>query len=582
MKTILISILGALLVATGAWGQDRAAILQDCATVADCLGIIEQTLPEKDTGRSFGDEENVAAILKARFGRAARDALLQKAVGDHGGWRNYSGGVLEHWHDWSEEDIPLLSRALELQSGGWIARPLGEIGSPQAIKVLLRDLIKIGIGSQTGWALHNIGVKTLDYVLPSLAEPGYEELPPEADYREGWRAVAALIEAFGSRATIVADEWVEVAVSRRASQMRRVAALRGLAAMNGYLDDKAVALHRLLKDRDKKVADQAFLTLVSVHDPAVAVRFAKTCKPTGEPWDEYVFPTFECLRQLSDFGSNARGAGRLVLPFLESANKSEQLDAIETLGLIGYEPAIPRIESFLESKDWRHVYASVRALAQMRSRSSIPKIESAIEGHWLWELQTYAGRAVSLMLRHQPYSEILGDDWADRLSGFGRYSAPYLGRDECEWNVWTYKGSQLTFEKSTTENDIRLPLRDGELVGTDRGEFGGDLRWKPTSGAEFVLVAENTHAIFPVKDGFVSIHGIGHMMISYGFAAFISRSEDGVWRAEEVARFPAAAYQAKQLGPDLFAANAAGRVIIFSRNGILGTADCDYRARPDQ
>ena len=570
-----------MLLSANALSQDRDALLQDCLTVSNCLEIIEQSLPAKDNGRIFGDEQRVAAVLKARFGRKARDELLKKTVGDHGGWRNFAGGVLRYWNDWSVDDVPLLKQALELNPGGSIAHVLAEIGSEQAIVALFDDLTRSGGENQTGFALRNLGPNVLNYALPALSTPSYAELPEGAPHTEGWPAVASLIGSFGSRATFIADKWISLANRRRATNSERIAALRGLAAMNGYLGEKGTVLRRLLRSRDHGISEQAYITLVSTYDPTVARRFAGACKPSGDKWDEYVFSSFDCLSQLSDFGSNARDAGDLIIPFLDASNKTEQLFGIEALGLIGYEPAIAKIETYLESPDWRLAYASVRALAQLKSKSSIPKIESAIQHHWLWELNAYSERAVGLLVRNQPYSEHLSDPFLGQFhGGFGNYNAPYDGSRECKWQVWTYRDKQITFERPR-DRGKKIPFPDGEMVGTDRGEFGGNLTWKSDDGSELVLVNNNTIDIFPIDDGFISIHGISHLTISYGFAVHVTRGEDGVFSAEEIARFPSAAYQVKQLGEEMFAANADGRVFIFSKDGIKEAAYCDESARFD-
>lgn len=589
MRKLICLLISVTLISTGATGQERDLLLQDCLPVSSCLQIIEQTLLEKDNGQLYGDEKQVAAVLKARFGREARDGLLKKAIGDHGGWRNYAGGVLQYWNDWSDDDIPILKKALELSPGGWIANALADLGSDQAIEVLFDDLTQSDGVNQTGFALRNIGPKVLNFALPALSTPSYDELPEDAPYTEGWRAVASLIGSFGSRATFIADEWIAIANQRRATTSDRVAALRGLAAMNGYLGNKGTALHGLLRNSDRQIAEQAYITLVSTYDPAVARRFAESCKPSGRKWDEHVSQSFDCLSQLSDFGSNAKNAGDLILPFLNAPNKAEQLYGIEALGLIGYEPAIEKIEPFLKSSDWRLVYASVRALAQMNSKSSVPKIESAIQHHWLWELNLYAEQTVSLLVHNQPYYEILSLPWARIYSnpwrngfdsGFGDYTAPYDESRGCEWQVWTYQDEQITFDQSARNRRASITLPDGELFGTDKGEFGGNLTWKSNDGSEIVLVHNNTIDMFSINDGFISIHGISHLSISYGFAVHITRGGDGTFSTQEIARFPAAAYDVKQLNEDLFAANASGRVFIFSKDGIKSAAYCDQRYRP--
>ncbi|MEX6632875.1 HEAT repeat domain-containing protein [Hyphococcus lacteus] len=582
MKKLFCLFFCTVLISANAWAQDRATLMQDCLSISDCLEKIEQTLPIKDNGRIFGDERQIATVLKARFGRQARDELLKRAVGDHGGWRNFTGGVLRYWGDWSEDDVPILKQALELNPGGSIAHVLAEIGSDEAIAALFDDLIRSGGANQTGFALRNLGPEVLNYALPALSAPSYDDLPEDAPYTEGWRAVASLIGSFGSRSTFIADDWIAVANKRKATNSERIAALRGLAAMNGYLGNKGAALRRLLRSRNREIANQTYITLVSTYDPTVARRFAETCRPSSDKWDEFAFSSFDCLSQLSDFGSNARDAGDLILPFLNVSNKIEQLYAIEALGLIGYEPAIPEIEKRLESPDWRFAYASVRALAQMNSKSSVPKIELALHDHWLPELNNYAIQAVRLLIKNHPYSETMFDPRHFQFhKAFGNYTLPYDVSDECKRQVWVYGDEHITFEQRDRNNRNVIPFADGELVGTDQGEFGGNLTWKSNDGSEVILVNDNTIDIFPIDGGLISIHGLSHMTFSYGYAAYVTREDDGSFSAEEIARFPGAAYRVAQLSDGMFAAEAEGRVVIFSKDGIQDMAYCDWSAGPD-
>lgn len=567
-------------IASPAISQERDKLLGDCASASQCLDILDAEVPKQDAGVFDDDVVAIRKILKSRFGDNAKYALLDRAISGRGGWRNLAGALLMDWGGWTEADVPKLRDALRLNNGSWIARCLADIGSPQAIKALVEDFEVGGFHTQTGWALKSVGPSVLPYLLPLLETPSYGEIPPENDYREGWRSAAELIGEFRSRATVVADDWTAIAKNRRERPVRRIAALRGLNSMGSYIGDKAIALRPLLRDRNEKLAAAAFETLTSAHDPFVVRRLAQSCRPKAGKWDEFSFDSMLCLRTLSEFGTNANSAGDLVEAFLASPSKSEQLYAIETLGLIGRRDSIPKIEPFLFSKDWRQVYAAVRALGQLGAKGSVAKIEEAVREHWLSELERHGERVATALLRNQPYSHPYRNDniWSPFIH-FADYDT-LLADSSCEWGVWEYQGEQLKFEGAQAEGDIVISLADGDLVGTDRGEFGGALVWKPKSGAPVTLIDDNTGFIFPVVDGFISIHGLAHLTFNKGFAAHIRRSPDGKFEAEEVARFTGWVSRAKRLQGDTFAAESDGRVVIFSPGGIMEAAHCDYSARP--
>ncbi|GJL95736.1 MAG: hypothetical protein DHS20C05_21410 [Hyphococcus sp.] len=481
-----------------------------------------------------------------------------------------------------ERDVPLLRKALKFEHGGWIANALGDVGSPAAIEALVEDLPLAGFSSQTGWALFHIGPEVLAYLLPALEPPSWEEVYNSSGdemYSKyvGWRGATYLIAEFRSQATIIADDWINVATDRRAAPIKRIAALRGLGAMKGYLGEKSQLIRPIRQDSDQTISRQAFDTLILTHDISIAEEYAASCQPTGDKWDSYVFKSRNCLQQLSEFGANGHVAGEHIRRFLHSENKMEQLYAIEALGLIGYAEAIPQIESFLASPDWRHVYASIRALGHLRSRRSVGKIEEAVRNHWLWELQRFGERASTIMVNRQPFTEKFTNNIYVALAGrFGNYNSLIDFSQECESGIWLYRGGEITFTKPIYAPETILEFPDGKIIATDNGEFGGSLEWHPKQGDTVTLVADNTSYIFPVSNGYLTIHGISHIVTDYGFAVLVTRNEYGAWHAKEVARFPGNSRIVQRLEGDLFAANFYGRVITFSPDGIQEPALCDY------
>jgi hypothetical protein len=134
--------------------------LNDCPSLEACLQLIDQVVPARDDGE--GSNATVLANKLRRFGDSAKHELLKRATGHQPGWRNVAGAILSEWHSWTPSDVSELHEALRKQPGGWVARPLGEIATPEAIQALVEDLPKGG-ENQTDFALSNLGVR------PSIA-----------------------------------------------------------------------------------------------------------------------------------------------------------------------------------------------------------------------------------------------------------------------------------------------------------------------------------------------------------------------------------------------------------------------------
>jgi hypothetical protein len=119
-----------------------------------------------------------------------------------------------------------------------------------------------------------------------------------------------------------------------------------------------------------------------------------------------------------------------------------------------------------------------------------------------------------------------------------------------------------------------LALGSGRLVGVNKGEWGGDLTWQPDEGQPQLLHKHNVVAIEPAEGGAIVLFGLAHMGLADGYAVHVSQRADGGWSLTEVARMPSRADALATIGPNLYAAWSANRVVVFSDKGILGLAGC--------
>ena len=170
--------------------------MDHCPSLQACMKLLETVVPNVDDGE--GSNAEILAHDLARFGEPAKQELLNKAVGPHAGWRNVAGAILWAWSSWNPSDVTKLREALRKDPGGWVARPLGRIGTPEAIQALVEDLPK-GTENQTEFALSHLGPRVIPLLFPLLEDP--EKAPP----------AAAVIHEIGRPALQFADDWAVLA-----------------------------------------------------------------------------------------------------------------------------------------------------------------------------------------------------------------------------------------------------------------------------------------------------------------------------------------------------------------------------------
>jgi hypothetical protein len=138
--------------------------MEGCPAVPACLAMLDAVVAPVDDGGLNEAARKISTNLQ-RFGEPAKQELLRRAAGAHPGWRNLAGGILQFWGSWSPSDVAAIRAALQLQHGGWIARSLVAIKTPEAIQALVEDLAFAGAATQTGFALTQIGPDALPYLF---------------------------------------------------------------------------------------------------------------------------------------------------------------------------------------------------------------------------------------------------------------------------------------------------------------------------------------------------------------------------------------------------------------------------------
>ena len=94
--------------------------------------------------------------------------------------------------------------------------------------------------------------------------------------------------------------------------------------------------------------------------------------------------------------------------------------------------------------------------------------------------------------------------------------------------------------------DQRIPAFGGELVGSDHGEFGGELAFRARDGKFTPLLETNVVGLHETPLGFVAVTGLAHMSHNEGEILSISRTGEDRLTVDRVVALPFAPLISRQ------------------------------------
>jgi hypothetical protein len=92
--------------------------------------------------------------------------------------------------------------------------------------------------------------------------------------------------------------------------------------------------------------------------------------------------------------------------------------------------------------------------------------------------------------------------------------------------VRTFEGvKEHEFEQTPTTG---LRVKGGWLVGSNRGEFGGELAFISDTGSKEILFSDNIHQIYNANNSLFVIAGLSHLLTSSGTIYKLSQTPAGI------------------------------------------------------
>jgi HEAT repeat protein len=570
-----------------------------CETLQSCLDLYPKAKP---SAHGIGPEEVKLAETVQKYGAEAVPYLVKLLDNGTENARQLAGYTLRDIDGLKPEHLPALIRARR-RGDGWIPPAIARVGTPEAVAFLVDDLRRDPEKhTQVTWALASLGAKAA------------------APLAEIFACTESCNEDLLSASAFVLSEMKDDAPLAAVPRLLQIAgdasytlpARRHAVVAIGWLGERGlpyVPQLNALKKADgalEGVVDQSLAGVGSADAVAPLLR-------------ELPIDPEDVLAKISRLGKNGVAAGPVVSNYLQDARWEVRIAAADTLGDIGYQEAVPALTRALEDPDdWKLVYAATLALGHLQARDSLPSLKQARDSHWYPPVRALASQVIAHV---EDGAELLEPDWWEfsTVDGSpktcsqvrertvkepkGRKLYPREGEEGLddlayESSITSYGPAEGTepdkdgvielnegnlvehVQKVRQVPNVALKVPDGWLVGTDRGEWGGELVHIPARGDINVLAARNIADIFYIRDRIVALAGMAHMVINEGFLLRVEKNDTGRYTARVWKRLPAAPGTSWLIEGQRLLVNTDGGSVVVDREGNMRMAEC-LRVRKD-
>jgi hypothetical protein len=254
--------------------------------------------------------------------------------------------------------------------------------------------------------------------------------------------------------------------------------------------------------------------------------------------------------RIASLGANGITAGPFVRELLTDVDWDVRVEAAEVLGRVGYREAIPDLIEATKGADWRLVYQASWALSALGAREAIPQLTHIRDTHWYPPVRALASAAVAAM---QTGHAGLPGGLRNGLSPWSIFRGPASQTDPCKSGEVFWQ-SRWQEPARTSGRITRLQVGNGTFVGSDLGQWQGELYFLDRAGQRQTLLGDNIPGLFHTENGPVVIAGSAAWGINRGQIYALTISSPGYWQATKLVTLPGK--------PDRFTLTPEGELIM--------------------
>lgn len=559
-----------------------------CDDVISCVELIPE-IEEKVYGQGKLDQE-IRSKLES-FGRLALPALLPLTAEKNANRRRVADSIISNMQDLLPQDFIHVKQVIENNiefsgSGGWSYGALGYVGGEESGRFLIQELLRIkSHQNQIGTAFRRLGKDGIAFLVEALVSPlncaGRECLVI--------KSVFAMYHEEGMKSDEDAHALIKIALDTELPDEVRQTAIGSL----GYVSDSDEIAKGLIN-----LAAIFPESLPWVLSSAQNMTSQVTTDFFVKNWEHAIFMRDPFIT-LSEFGKSAYAAGESIRTYLDNEDWESVLSAAQTLGYIGYRPAIPDLVRKLHnSYDVKLTYVALKSLYLLNAGEEIAEIENVAQTHWYKPIREYAMQVVGSLRSGREYKadksvRYFAQDFMqfERLgmevepcesTSYPQFEEPkarklYLNsnQDLTEFRYTDPRCEYGSASESYCPQGVNFLIPDvvarhGEswLSGRDQGEWGGELVLFRDKSTPQIVLRENIEDIYVIGGTPYVIAGLGHLGLNNGFIYQVISGRENSVDVVKTHRLPGAPQTSWKISDtEIFINTGNGSVIFDTQNG---------------
>lgn len=260
------------------------------------------------------------------------------------------------------------------------------------------------------------------------------------------------------------------------------------------------------------------------------------------------------LQNIGASGPVGRKYTPYVLELLNDEDWDIRAEAAKALGRTDETSAVPNLIDAIGPRDWNLTFEALKSLKKLNAPEADKILENVAGAYWNPAVANAAKDLLTGKIAPDQSWKLIDGDVIRRYCE-ARADQTILPRcsnrtDPQDIRRYNQEGQAYTqrfvasfrntpFLRDAQPLGVTLKTSEGEFVGTDNGEFGGELVF--TSGAtRQSILNENILALVKQGNRIIVVTGLNHMIIDEGYILEISRGSGGLWTAKRLWRLPGA------------------------------------------
>jgi len=538
-----------------------------CYSIGECKAmIIERGLAREAEKYSMIKADMLLGKHVRLMGEIAIPMLMDLIQHQSHSVRRLAGYTLTEFESIDEKHLPVIIKALD-NNTRWLISALGRINSSAAAEEALKRYLASKY--QQGFtALKYSGNLAIPYIMEALK---CETACPKGYIYNFGRIVVGTKADKG----LLLSSFEKLITNKTLSDDVIAGAIEIIAFLEGDALPLEPIFSALLTERPnlESSINNAFISMGTSSGIAMLIESIENNSAEGS------------IIEIAKKGVKAHAAASVLLNVIAKGNSGERQIAARALGYIGNTIAVPTLIELLTRRfDVELNITATQSLAMLGDESALISLEKVKSTHWYPPVRKAAEEAIlviegkeelegyddfsrfqfysmqekfmteevceEITLNHQAespevklYTKTNADD-LEKLS-FDTHVLSYGASDEMDQIL---DGKEIIEVNSSNIRENRTPLKqvpelalkveNGWLVGSDRGEWGGELVFIDDEGNSKILLNKSVEDIHRLGNLTIATTGLAHLGMNNGVIYKLELNKNGDWEVSHWIKLP--------------------------------------------